>query len=317
MGGTGTVFLVAAGFSLAALLVWLPRKGKRPLTDPELPPVQNPLLAVSGALLLFAGAVGWSWSNPIQAEVLGELGAIRGSINVILAGAGGVVIPLLYTWFVAGNSHPLMSARGVAAGVIAGLAAGPFVTPGSAMLIGLLAGASLPFVTFAVDRLVRLDDAAGIIAMTGVPAVIGLVAIGIWADGSVGSGWQLTGVDNYLGIMGQGVSGLLVASGYQVDFPGQIQAQVIGVTALALWGFLLGAIVCLPLSVIFQGLEAAARIDAPRAAPGGQAGPLPTPGSLALESRPGNVAGASPAETGPPRGAAHPQSGYGPERKRR
>jgi Amt family ammonium transporter len=79
--------------------------------------------------------------------------------------------------------------------------------------------------------------------------------VGILADGAAGAGWQLMGVTDYLGVAGQGVSGLLVASGFQPDFPGQLQAQVIGVVALILWGFVSGLVVCAPLGLLFHNLQ--------------------------------------------------------------
>jgi Amt family ammonium transporter len=147
-----------------------------------------------------------------------------------------------------------MSTRGLAAGVVAGLAAGPFVQPGVAFLIGVIAGATVPFVSYLVDGLLRLDDATGAITVSGLPAMVGLLLVGIFADGVTGQGWQMTGVESYLGVTGQGVSGLFTARGYQMDFPGQIQAQVIGIVALALWGFLVGMVLCIPLGLLLHGL---------------------------------------------------------------
>jgi len=256
-GGAGTVFLLAAAMTSAALLVWLPRQPSRPLSDPDLPPVHLPMLAVVGALLLPVGVLGWSWSNPIQAGAIGDLEPLRGSVNGLLFVISGSLIPVLYTWFVSGESDPMMAARGVAAGAIAGLGAGPFVTPTVALVVGLLAGGSVPFVTFVVNRILRLNDTAGVVSMTGVPALLGLLAVGIFADGSVGAGWQNTGVGSYLGVTGQGVTGLAAASGFVADFPGQIQAQVIGIVALLLWGFVMGSLICVPLAALVQGIDAA------------------------------------------------------------
>jgi Amt family ammonium transporter len=72
-----------------------------------------------------------------------------------------------------------------------------------------------------------------------------------------GAGWQGVGAANYLGIAGQGVTGLLVASGYQLDFPGQLQAQLAGSLSLLLWGGLMGIVICLPLGLLFYGLQRA------------------------------------------------------------
>jgi Amt family ammonium transporter len=254
-GGAGTVHLVAAGFALAALVVWAPRTIPNPIHNLELPPVHLPLLVVVGSLFVLAGSLGWHWANPLQVQFLGEIALMRGSVNSILVAAGGLIPPLLYTWFVTGSSEPLTSARGLVAGVVAGLAVGPFVQPGVAFAIGLLAGATVPFVLFLLEGVWRLDDATGAVTASGVPAMVGLLLVGIFADGVVGNGWQMTGPGNYLGVEGQGVSGLFVASGYQLNFPQQLQAQAIGVLALSLWGFVVGMAVCIPLGLLFHALE--------------------------------------------------------------
>jgi len=79
----------------------------------------------------------------------------------------------------------------------------------------------------------------------------------LWADGVVGGGWNVTGMGEYLGVAGQGVSGLFAATGFQADFPGQLQAQAIGLVALTLWGTVTGALICLPLGLIFRTLHIA------------------------------------------------------------
>jgi len=252
-GGAGSVHLLAAGFSLAALVVWGRRRDVRD-GEPQLPPAQLPLLAVLGGLLLLTGAIGWLWANPLQVGALSEIALMRGSVNVILAAGAGALVPLVYTWFVGSESHPVMSARGLAAGMVAILAIGPFVQPGPAFLIGLLAGATVPFVTWLLDGVLHLDDATAAVTVSGVPAIVGLFLLSFFADGVVGRGWQMTGLESYLGVTGQGVSGLLVAQGFQADFPGQLQAQLIGILALSLWGFLMGLLICAPLGLLAHGL---------------------------------------------------------------
>jgi Amt family ammonium transporter len=254
-GGAGTVFLLAAGFGLAALVVWTPRQPRQLLEQVTLPPAFQPLLAVVGGLFVLAGSFGWLWANPLQVSLLSDLGLMRGSVNMILFASGGILVPLSYTWFVTGRSDPLLVSRGLIAGTVAGLAAGPFVQPGVAFLIGLLAGATIPFVTFLVDGILRLDDATGLVIANGVPAMIGLLLVGIFADGVTGAGWQMTGVETYLGVNGQGVSGLLAARGFQADFPGQLQAQIVGILTLSLWGFLTGLLLCAPLGLMLHGLK--------------------------------------------------------------
>lgn len=274
VGGAGTVFLLAAAFGLVALVVWTPRRAVA-----ELPPAYQPLLTVAGSLFVLAGLIGWLWANPLQVEAVGDLGMVRGSVNLLLAAAAGVIAPLLYTWFVAGRSHPTLVARGLVAGAVAGLAAAPFTSPGAALVIGALAGLTTPLLTYVVDGLLRLDDATGLVVTAGAPALIGLLLAGVVADGAAGAGWQMTGLDAHLGVAGQGVSGLLVAQGFQPDFPGQFQAQLIGVAALILWGVIMGLLVAAPLGLLFWGLQHSERTAQARVTPphGSLVEPEPTP----------------------------------------
>lgn len=280
-GGAGTVFLLSAAFALAAVAVW-PSPRRKDASRTQLPPAYQPLLAVAGSLLLLAGAIGWLWANPLQVETLADLALLRGSANIVLAAAGGSLIPLLYTWFVAGRSDPTLTSRGLAAGLVAGLAVAPFVQPGPALLTGVLAGATVPFVTYIVDHLLHLDDATGVLAAGGLPALLGLLLLGVFADGAAGAGWQMTGAGEYLGVAGQGVSGLLVAGGFQRDFPGQLQAQVIGVVALVLWGFGSGLLVCTPLGLLLHNLQRSERTTAPVVQPIAHTGQHSAPGASVL-----------------------------------
>lgn len=270
-GGAGTVFLLAAAFALAAVAVW--PSPRRSADSNVLPPAYQPLLTVAGSLLLLAGAIGWLWSNPLQVETLSDLALLRGSANIVLAAVGGSLVPLLYTWFVAGRSDATLTSRGLAAGLVGGLALAPFVQPGSALLVGVLAGATVPFVTYIVDNLLHLDDATGVLVACGLPALFGLLLLGVFADGAAGAGWQLTGAGSYLGVPNQGVSGLLVGAGFQRDFPGQFQAQMIGVVALVLWGFVSGLLICMPLGLLLHNLQRSDR--SPQAAPHAAAQPGP------------------------------------------
>jgi Amt family ammonium transporter len=259
VGGAGTVFLLAALFALAALVVWAPRRAP---PSAALPPTYQPLLTVTGSLLLLAGLLGWLWANPLQVEALSSVALLRGSTGILLAAVGGAIAPLLYTWFVAGGADPTMTGRGLAAGAIAGLAAAPFMQLGPLLLVGVIAGATVPFLTYVADHLLGLDDATGVVVVAALPAMVGLLLAGVFADGAAGSGWQMTGVGAYLGVAGQGVSGLVTAAGFQRDFPGQLQAQVIGIVALSLWGFVTGLLVCAPLALLFHGLQRSATVDA-------------------------------------------------------
>jgi Amt family ammonium transporter len=103
----------------------------------------------------------------------------------------------------------------------------------AALLVGAVAGLLLPLAVYSVNRWLRLDDVTVAIATYGLSGFWGLLAVGLFADGRWGQGWN--GVP---GLPEQGVSGLLVASGLQAD-AGQLGAQFWGGVALFPWGFLL------------------------------------------------------------------------------
>jgi Amt family ammonium transporter len=63
-----------------------------------------------------------------------------------------------------------------------------------------------------------------------------ILAVGLLADGTYGAGWNNIGVAEYLGVSGQGITGLFAAANLQND-PGQMSAQLTGALAIAAVAF--------------------------------------------------------------------------------
>jgi len=154
-----------------------------------------------------------------------------------MAAAGGTILAALYTWFATGKPDPLLTARGTVAGLVAVSASCAFVPTWAAAAIGAVAGLIVPLGTYLVERLLWLDDATGAVATHGLAGIWGLLALGLFADGHYGVGWNGVGTAEYLGIEGQGVSGAIIAPGFQPDFPGQLYAQITGIAALIVFVF--------------------------------------------------------------------------------
>jgi len=127
--------------------------------------------------------------------------------------------------------------------VIAVSAGAPFMETWSALLVGAIAGFLVPISTYFVMERMRLDDAGGVIAMHGVGGIIGLLAPAFFATGLYGAGWNLVGSGEYLGVTGQGVTGLLAAVGRQPDWPGQLTAQAAAIAASIIFPGLLAFVV--------------------------------------------------------------------------
>ena len=130
------------------------------------------------------------------------------------------------------------------------MAFAPFVPPWAALAVGAVAGLLTPLAVFTVDRLLRWDDPAAVLTVHGLGGALGLLALGIFADGKAGAGWNGVGADSYLGVAGQGVTGLLAAAGYQPDWPAQMQAQAVGLAALALPGFFVAWLLLAPPAIL-------------------------------------------------------------------
>jgi len=156
-------------------------------------------------------------------------------VNLLLSAAGGALAVSLYSWFVTGKPDAMAIGRGTAAGLVAGSAACAFVPAWAAMLVGAVAGILFLLGLYVVDR-VRLDDPSASLATFVVPGVWGLLALAILADGHWGAGWNGIGAQEYMGIAGQGVSGLLLATGFQPAGSGQLYAQLTGIGALLVIG---------------------------------------------------------------------------------
>jgi Amt family ammonium transporter len=237
--GSGMVHLLGGVTALGGIVAFGFRSSRNQGGESaQMPPVQLPLLAILGSLLLFVGWLGLVFSNPLYMSNEGLPTSLI-AVNVVLAAAGGALVAMLYTWFATGGADVLMAARGLAAGLVAISAACPFVPPWAAFIIGAVAGLLLPLGIYFVEYLLQLDDPAAAIATHGLSGLWGLLALAIFADGRYGVGWNGIGAEEYLGIAGQGVSGYLVASGFQLDLPNQLYAQFIGIAAITIVAFAL------------------------------------------------------------------------------
>ncbi len=159
------------------------------------------------------------------------------AVNLVLGALGGALTAGLYSWFTTSHLNPLMSARGLVAGLVVAAAGAAFIPAWSALLAGLVVGLILPPLIYLFDRVLRLDDTASTLATFGLPALLGLLLLALVAGGQYGVGWNGVGEESYLGVEGQGVSGLIVAPGYASDWPGQMVAQLVGAVAIFVWSF--------------------------------------------------------------------------------
>lgn len=235
VAGAGTIFLLGALMALSVFLIIKPRRvaGVGPA---ELPPIYFPLLMVLGALLAVGGWPGLVLSNPLIYE---QVSAPLIVVNLLLGAAGAALFVSLYSWFVTDRPDALAIGRGTVAGLVAVSAACAFVPAWAALLIGVASGLLFLLGLYVIEHWLWLDDPSGTIPTFGLPAVWGVLAVAIFADGRWGAGWNGVGVGEYLGVPGQGVSGLLLVSGYQAAGKAQLYAQLTGLGALVVAALIL------------------------------------------------------------------------------
>jgi Amt family ammonium transporter len=158
----------------------------------------------------------------------------------MVAGMAATLSGILYMWKVHGKPDPSMMCNSMLAGLVAITAPCAFVTPISAFIIGAVAGVLVVWSVFFFDRL-KIDDPVGAISVHGVNGAWGVLAVGLFADGTYGAGWNLVGATDYLGVKGQGVTGLFYGD------KTQIIAQLIEIGVGLTWNVVVGG-------VLFWGL---------------------------------------------------------------
>jgi len=179
--GSAAVHAMGGFAALAAALVLGPRLGKynEDGSSNTIPGHNLPLAAVGAFILWF----GWFGFNP--GSSLGAVGnwELIGSVvvNTFLASAAGGIATMVYTYFTYKKIDITMVINGILAGLVSITAGCNLVGPGSAIVIGLIAGVLVDVAVLFFDRL-KVDDPVGAVAFHGVNGLFGTVAVGFFAQ---------------------------------------------------------------------------------------------------------------------------------------
>ncbi len=210
--GSSVVHMTGGITGLAGALVLGPRLGKY-RADGTLGamPGHNLPMSVVGTLILAFGWFGFNAGSTLSASDP-RIAII--AVNTMLASSAGAVAALFYVWFSLRKPDVGMACNGLLGGLVAITAPCAFVNPAAAVLIGLVAGVLVVRTVALLERRLRIDDPVGAIAVHGACGTWGALALGLFADGSYGFGWN--------GVGGP-VRGLFFGDA------GQLGAQLIGV----------------------------------------------------------------------------------------
>lgn len=177
-------------------------------------------MAILGVLIL---AFGWFGFNAGSTLSGGDLRIAVVAVNTMLGSAAGAVAAMIAITYVRGKPDLSFMANGMLAGLVAITGGCAFVNSTGAVLIGLIAGVLLVGATIFIEHRLKIDDPVGAISVHGVNGAWGVIAVGLFADGTYGHGLN--------GVAG-GVRGLLYGGGVS-----QLTAEIIGAAVCIAFSF--------------------------------------------------------------------------------
>jgi ammonium transporter, Amt family len=212
--GSSVVHMTGGMAALAGAIMLGPRIGKfNKDGSSNAIPAHNISYVVMGTLILAFGWFGFNAGSTLAASD-GRTASI--AVHTMLSSGAGCLSAILYMWAVYGKPDPTMGCNGLLAGLVAITAPCAFVNPVAAVIIGTLAGLFVVWGVLFVERVLKVDDPVGAVAVHGINGAWGCLSIGLFADGKYGAGWN--------GVADKTPTGLFYGGGF-----GQLAAEAIGV----------------------------------------------------------------------------------------
>lgn len=233
--GSTVVHSVGGWVAMVGALILGPRIGKYgPDGKTKAIPGHNLAMASLGVFILW---IGWFGFNPgSQLAIAGTSNAAAVSLIFVttnIAAAGGALPTLLFMWLKYKKPPLSMTLNGALAGLVAITAGCNAVTPGGALVIGLLAGVLVVLSVEFFDKVVKIDDPVGAISVHGVCGSFGTLMVGFFSTSG----------------------GILYGHG-----AGLLTSQAIGVVSVAIWAIAV-SLVLFTILKYTNGLRVSRRIE--------------------------------------------------------
>ena len=221
LAGSTVVHSVGGWLALTGAWILGPRIGKYKNGKINAIPGHSITLGALGVFILW---LGWFGFNPGSTLSLSNTELVANIfVTTNAAAAAGGIAALAITWIRYGKPGLSMSLNGVLAGLVAITAGCDTVTPGGAILIGLMAGTLVVFAVEFFDKVLKIDDPVGAISVHGINGAFGTIMVGLFAEGN-------------------GIKGLFYGGGTDL-----LVTQLIGVGAVAAWAIGTGLVLFLAL----------------------------------------------------------------------
>jgi len=225
--GSTVVHSTGAWAALAGVLVLGPRIGKFGKDGKARAiPGHNMTSAMTGALILW---LGWFGFNPGSTMAADPMAISHIVVTTNIAAAAGALAATALAWRMLGKPDLGMTINGALGGLVGITAGCAFVSVGSSLIIGALAGALIVFGVLLLDKL-KIDDPVGALAVHGMGGIFGTLAVGLFAQDSIAPG--TTG------------NGLLFGGGFSL-----LGSQLIGVAAVGVAVFAVSLVIWMGLKL--------------------------------------------------------------------
>ena len=138
-------------------------------------------LTMAGAGMLWVGWFGFNAGSAVASD--GRAGLAMAVTHI--AAAAGALSWMAAEWWVRGRPSLLGLCSGLVAGLVAITPAAGFVSPRSALLIGLVAGVACYWGATGLKRMLNADDSLDVFGVHGVGGVVGSLLTGVFASKTI------------------------------------------------------------------------------------------------------------------------------------
>ena len=217
----GIVVHTTAGVSALVAAILL---GKRQGFPRTLMLPHSPSLTMAGAALLWVGWFGFNGGSALGASD----DAASAIINTHVAASAAAMAWLAIEKFTVGKPTSVGFATGAIAGLATVTPAAGYISPGAAILFGVIAaGLCYPMIQLIKKRL-EIDDSLDVFAVHGVGGIVGSLLLAVFLSPSLGG----TGY----------AEGMTMIS--------QLAAQAVGVGVVAVWSAIASAVIAVGVSLV-------------------------------------------------------------------
>jgi len=178
--GSTVVHTVGGVIALVGAIMLGPRVN-RTFGRPPVP--HNLAYATLGTMILWFGWYGFNPGSTLGAVGQGGLIGVI-TLNTTLAAGAAALSTMTYIWFRTKKWDLAYTLNGSLAGLVAITAGCAFVSPLSAIIIGLIAGIVVVLAAQAIEN-IKIDDAVGAFAVHGACGIWGTLAIGLFGEATL------------------------------------------------------------------------------------------------------------------------------------